>query len=64
MSYSLARLARYGLGQSRPAGPGQPELLTDNSFNLEASAYHEFALTYARTFTPNYHSISSRAASR
>jgi hypothetical protein len=46
VSYSLARLARYGLGQA-------DQLLTDNSFNLEASAYHEFALTYARTFTPN-----------
>ena len=52
VSYSLARLARYGLGQADQLGLAN-QLLTDNSFNLEASAYHEFALTYARTFTPN-----------
>ncbi|GAA4503756.1 hypothetical protein GCM10023172_29200 [Hymenobacter ginsengisoli] len=52
VSYSLARLARYGLGQASQLGLAN-QLLTDNSFNLEASAYHEFAFTYARTFTPN-----------
>lgn len=52
VSYSLARLARYGLGQADQLGLAN-QLLTDNSFNLEANAYHEFALTYARTFTPN-----------
>jgi len=52
VSYNLARLARYGLGQADQLGLAN-QLLTDNSFNLEASAYHEFALTYARTFTPN-----------
>lgn len=46
VSYRLAQLARYGLGLAN-------QLLTDNSCSLEASAYHEFALTYARTFTPN-----------
>lgn len=52
VSYNLARLARYGLGQADQLGLAN-QLLTDNSFNLEANAYHEFALTYARTFTPN-----------
>ncbi|AMR27613.1 hypothetical protein A0257_11235 [Hymenobacter psoromatis] len=52
VSYSLAQLARYGLGQADQLGLAN-QLLTDNSFNLEASAYHEFALTYARTFTLN-----------
>ena len=52
VSYSLAQLARYGLGQADRLGLAN-QLLTDNSFHLEASAYHEFALTYARTFTPN-----------
>ncbi|WP_223652007.1 DUF5723 family protein [Hymenobacter psoromatis] len=52
VSYSLAQLARYGLGQADQLGLAN-QLLTDNSFHLEASAYHEFALTYARTFTPN-----------
>ncbi|TDN39772.1 hypothetical protein A8B98_17530 [Hymenobacter sp. UV11] len=52
VSYNLARLARYGLGEADQLGLAN-QLLTDNSFNLETSAYHEFALTYARTFTPN-----------
>jgi hypothetical protein len=52
VSYSLARLARYGLGEADRLGLAN-QLLTDNSFNLEANAYHEFALSYARTLTPN-----------
>ncbi len=52
VSYSLARLARFGLGQAQQLGLAN-QLLTDNAFHLEASAYHEFALTYARAFTPN-----------
>ncbi|NML64247.1 hypothetical protein HHL22_03415 [Hymenobacter sp. RP-2-7] len=52
VSYSLAQLARYGLGEANQLGLAD-RLLTDNSFNLEANAYHEFALSYARTLTPN-----------
>lgn len=52
VSEPLAQLARYGLGDAqRLALAGR--LLTDNQFSLHADAYHEFALTYARTLTPN-----------
>jgi hypothetical protein len=52
VSESLAQLARYGLDQADELGLAN-RLLNDNSFNLQANGYHEFALTYARTFTPN-----------
>ncbi|AWM32963.1 DUF5723 family protein [Hymenobacter nivis] len=52
VSESLARLARYGLGDADRLGLAN-QLLEDNRFNLHVDSYHEFALTYARTFAPN-----------
>ena len=52
VSENLARLARYGLGQAGQLGLAN-RLLSDNSFNLSVGAYHEFALSYARTLTTN-----------
>jgi hypothetical protein len=52
VSESLARLARYGLDDADRLGLAN-RLLNDNSFNLTAGAYHEFALSYARTLTLN-----------
>jgi len=52
VSENLARLARYGLGQAGQLGLAN-RLLNDNSFNLGVGAYHEFALSYARTLTAN-----------
>ena len=52
VSENLARLARYGLGDAENLGLAN-RVLTDNSFNIDANSFHEFAFTYARTFTPN-----------
>jgi hypothetical protein len=52
VSENLARLAYNGLGDADELGLAD-RLLTDNGFNLTANSYHEFAFTYARTFTPN-----------
>jgi len=52
VSENLSRLARYGLGQADELGLAN-RLLNDNQFNVSVGAYHEFALSYARTFTPN-----------
>jgi hypothetical protein len=52
VSENLARLARYGLDEADELGLAN-RILNDNSFNINANSYHEFALTYARTFTPN-----------
>jgi outer membrane protein OmpA-like peptidoglycan-associated protein len=52
VSENLARLARYGLAEAERLGLAN-KLLDDNSFNIGVNNYHEFALTYARTFTPN-----------
>ena len=52
VSDNLARLARYGLGEAQRLGLAN-HLLEDNSFNLDVNAYHEFAFTLARAFTPN-----------
>ena len=52
VSENLARLSRYGLGDAQRLGLAN-QLLEDNSFNLNAGAYHEFALSYARTLTAN-----------
>ena len=52
VSENLARLGRYGLGDAGRLGLAN-RLLEDNSFNINLNAYHEFALTYAQTLTPN-----------
>ncbi|MFD1872304.1 DUF5723 family protein [Hymenobacter bucti] len=52
VSENLARLARHGLGDAGNLGLAN-RLLTDNTFDADANSYHEFAFTYARTFTPN-----------
>ncbi len=52
VSENLARLGRYGLGQARDLGLAD-RLLEDNSFNINLNAYHEFALSYGRSLTPN-----------
>ena len=52
VSENLARLARYGLDEADRLGLAN-RLLTDNSFTLSGGAYHEFALSYARTLTSN-----------
>jgi hypothetical protein len=52
VSENVARLARYGLGDAENLNLAN-RVLTDNSFNLDANSFHEFAFTYARTFTPN-----------
>lgn len=52
VSDNLARLARYGLDEAQRLGLAD-HLTDDNSFNLNLNTYHEFALTYARTLTPN-----------
>jgi outer membrane protein OmpA-like peptidoglycan-associated protein len=52
VSENLARLARYGLGEAENLGLAN-KLLDDNSFNIGVNNYHEFALTYGRTFTEN-----------
>ena len=52
VSENLARLSRYGLGDAGRLGLAN-RLLEDNSFNINLNAYHEFALTYAQTLTPN-----------
>lgn len=52
VSENLARLARYGLDQADSLGLAN-RLLNDNRFNLSVGAYHEFALTFARTLTLN-----------
>jgi hypothetical protein len=52
VSENLTRLARYGLGDADSLGLAN-RLLTDNTFDTDANSYHEFAFTYARTFTPN-----------
>ncbi|MCI1188451.1 DUF5723 family protein [Hymenobacter sp. DH14] len=52
VSESLARLGRYGFDQADELGLAD-RLLTDNRFVLTAGAYHEFALSYARTLTAN-----------
>ena len=52
VSQNLARLGRYGLGEADRLGLAN-RLLEDNSFNINLNAYHEFALTYAQTLTPN-----------
>ena len=52
VSENLARLGRYGLGEAGRLGLAN-RLLEDNSFNINLNAYHEFALTYAQTLTPN-----------
>ena len=48
VSAPVARLARYGLDDAQRLGLAG-RLLADNQFSLNADAYHEFALTYART---------------
>jgi hypothetical protein len=52
VSENLARLARYGLGDAEKLGLAD-RVLKDNGFNVDANSFHEFAFTYARTFTPN-----------
>lgn len=52
VSETLARLARYGLDEADQLGLAN-RLLEDNSFDLNLNTYHEYALTYARTLTPN-----------
>ena len=52
VSENIARLSRYGLGEANRLGLAN-HLLEDNSFNVDINGYHEFALTYARVFTPN-----------
>ncbi len=52
VSENLARLARYGLSDAKQLGLAD-RVLTDNRFNIDANSFHEFAFTYARTFTPN-----------
>jgi hypothetical protein len=52
VSEDLARLARHGLGNAENLGLAN-RVLTDNGFNVDANSFHEFAFTYARTFTPN-----------
>lgn len=52
VSESLARLARFGLDDADRLGLAN-RVLNDNSFNLTTGAYHEFALSYARTLTVN-----------
>ena len=52
VSENLARLGRYGLAEAGRLGLAN-RLLEDNSFNINLNAYHEFALTYAQTLTPN-----------
>ena len=52
VSENLARLIRYGLDDANRLGLVN-RLSTDNNFNISAGAYHEFALSYARTFTAN-----------
>ncbi len=52
VSENLARLGRYGLSEAGRLGLAN-RLLEDNSFNINLNAYHEFALTYAQTLTPN-----------
>lgn len=52
VSENLARLSRYGLGDAGRLGLANRPLV-DNSFNINLNAYHEFALTYAQTLTPN-----------
>jgi hypothetical protein len=52
VSENLARLARYGLSDAEQLGLAD-RVLTDNRFNIDANSFHEFAFTYARTFTPN-----------
>lgn len=52
VSAPLAQLLRYGLDDAQRLGLAN-QLLTDNQVDLDADAYHEFALTYARTLTPN-----------
>lgn len=52
VSEDVARLARYGLGEAQDLGLAN-RVLTNNRFNVDANSFHEFAFTYARTFTPN-----------
>jgi hypothetical protein len=52
VSENVARLARYGLSDAENLGLAN-RVLTDNRFNVDANSFHEFAFTYARTFTPN-----------
>lgn len=52
VSTALAQLARYGLGDAAGLGLAN-KVLDDNRFVLNVNSYHEFAATYARTFTPN-----------
>jgi hypothetical protein len=52
VSENLARLAYQGLGDAEDLGLAD-RVLTDNGFNIDANSFHEFAFTYARTFTPN-----------
>ncbi|TVT38226.1 hypothetical protein FNT36_18670 [Hymenobacter setariae] len=52
VSENLARLARHGLSDAESLGLGN-RILTDDGFNVDANSFHEFAFTYARTFTPN-----------
>jgi hypothetical protein len=52
VSETLARLAYQGLGDANDLGLAD-RVLTDNGFHVDANSFHEFAFTYARTFTPN-----------
>lgn len=52
LSDNLAKFSLNGLGQAQELGLAN-HLLEDNSANLSINGYHEFALTYARTFTAN-----------
>ncbi|GAA4358915.1 DUF5723 family protein [Hymenobacter saemangeumensis] len=52
VSENLARLSRHGLPEAERLGLAN-QLLADNSFNIGVNNYHEFALSYARTFSPN-----------
>ena len=52
LSDNLAKLSLDGLYKADSLGLAN-RLLNDNSANVNVSGYHEFALTYARTFTAN-----------
>ena len=52
VSEHIARLARFGLAEAEPLGLTN-QVLVDNRFNVSANSYHEFAFSYARTFSAN-----------
>jgi len=52
VSEELARLIRFGLADAPRLGLAG-KVLTDNRFNVNASSYQEFALSFARALTPN-----------